>query len=352
MPSTTLRLPVLMVLIIGTLVLVFFIVKPFLVVFALAVVCAVVLNPLYKKIRTRVGGGDTLATWITLSVCVLGFFVPLIFFGTQLFRESVEVYTTLSEASSRQHFLAAVIDNTGSTLEKFVPGSEAKLIALSYNVDEYLRRILTFVIDNLGAALSGVSTFLLDILIFLIALYYCIKDGHKLRDMLYRVSPLSTADNDSILTHIEHAINSIIKGNFLIALTQGAVATIGFLLCGVPNAVLWGMLAIIASLVPRIGTALVIFPAVVYLFITGSLLSAFFLALWGFGIVGVIDNILGPKLMGKELALHPLSVLFSVMGGIIFFGPAGIFLGPLTVSLLIAFISVYTSLHSTIPSKK
>ena len=344
MPTTTLQMPFLTALIIGVLFLLFLILQPFLITLSLAVLCAILLTPLYKKILSHVGNKEVLATWMTLSISIVGIVIPLTFLGTQLFDEAVHLYSSLSQDGARQHLVTSVMENTGRALQRYIPGAETYLGNLSYDLDLYIKNALVWVIDHLGVALSGVSTFLLDLLIFLIALYYLLKDGNRLKKIINAISPLG-ADNDEIVFDKLHsAINSVIKGNFLIALIQGLVTSIGFLLTGVPNGILWGMLAVVASLVPRIGTALIIVPGIIYLFIMGSPFMAFFLAMWGIFVVGVIDNILGPKLIGKEMELHPLSVLLSVMGGLLFFGPVGIFLGPLTISFLFALVSLYADI--------
>ncbi len=110
---------------------------------------------------------------------------------------------------------------------------------------------------------------------------------------------------------------------------------------GIPNGFLWGTVAAIAALIPGIGTALVFIPAIAFLFFIGNIPQALGLLAWGALAVGLIDNILGPKLVGRGMQLHSLLVLLSVLGEIIFFGPSGIFLGPLSLSLLFVLLSIY-----------
>ena len=117
---------------------------------------------------------------------------------------------------------------------------------------------------------------------------------------------------------------------------------VGFWIFGVPNAILWGSFAAIAALIPGIGTALVLTPAILFLFARGEIFSAIGLLAWGVGVVGLIDNFLGPRLMGRGIELHPLIILLSVLGGIGFFGPIGFLLGPLIVSLFFALLDIYS----------
>ena len=341
MKNTHLQLPFITALIALVLVLSFFILKPFLVILTLAIVCAVIVTPFYRAILRQTRNNEGIASFITVLVSGICVIVPLIFLGTQVLKEAAQLYGSLSQNGTREHLITSISTSTGNVLEKFLPGADIKLTELSLNIDSYIKDSLAWLIDHLGTALSGISTFLLDLLIFFISLYYLICDGRRLKKIIITISPFSEEDDEIIFSTLQSAIKSVIVGNLFIAIIQGVVTGIGFAIFGVPNSILWGMLTIIASLVPRIGTALVILPAVLYLFGTGHALASIGLTIWGMFIVGIIDNILGPKLIGKRLGLHPLFILLSVVGGLIFFGPAGIFLGPLTMSLLFALVEVY-----------
>jgi predicted PurR-regulated permease PerM len=157
------------------------------------------------------------------------------------------------------------------------------------------------------------------------------------------VSPFVDSDDEAILNKLHLAINSVFKGNLTIALIQAFMTALGFAIFGVPNFVLWGTLAGICALIPTVGTSLVLIPGIIYLVLNGMGIYALGLLIWSIGAVGLIDNLLGPRLIGKEIAVHPLLVLFSVLGGISFFGPIGFILGPLSASLFLALLEIYIS---------
>lgn len=342
MINRKIQLQFLLVLLAGVLLLTFFILSPFLSPLALAAVFAVVLQPLYKKILHRVGNSEALAATATLFIALIGILIPLAFLGTQIFREAALFYNSLDQGGSNQNLIVTVTRSVGEKFDIFLPGSGDFFANLSDNLDMYFKQGLTWLIENLGVALSGISVLLLDLFIFFISLYYLLRDGPKLKREIIKLSPLDDKEDGIVFTRLEAAVNSVIKGSLLIALIQGTLTAIGFAIFGIPNSVLWGTITVIAALIPGIGTSLVILPGVIYLFATGSTISAIGLFVWGVAAVGLIDNILGPKLLGRNLQLHPLFVLLSVLGGIAFFGPIGIFLGPLTMSLLFAFISTYS----------
>lgn len=324
------------------LVLTFFIFKPFLATLVLAGICAVVLHPIYKKILKLIGGHEATATAVTVVLSIICIIIPLTILGAQMIHEAATLYGNFSEIDNKQSGLVIVINDIGKTSERFIPGTEHYFNNISNNITIYIKQVLAWLMSNLGQALSSATVFLLDLFIFLISFYYLLKDGGKLKRELIRLSPLNDSDDETVFKKLELAVNSIIKGNLVIAFIQGILMAVGFYLFGLPNGILWGSVAVVASLVPRIGTAIVLVPAVLYLFVIGSTTPAIGLAVWGTLVVGLVDNILGPKLIGKHLQLHPIFILLSVLGGIVLFGPIGIFLGPLVMSLLFALLSVYS----------
>ena len=171
------------------------------------------------------------------------------------------------------------------------------------------------------------------------------KDGKQFGKYLVELSPLDDKDDFFIISRLKSAVKATVKGNLTISLIQGILTGIGFFIFGVPSPVLWGGIAAITALIPGIGTALVLVPGIAYLFISGNTYSGIGLSIWGLTAVGLIDNLLGPKLVGQGMKLHPLAVFVSVIGGMAFFGPLGFIFGPLALSICIALVDIYFSLR-------
>lgn len=338
------QLHFLLLLLAGAAVLSFFIFRPFLAPLVLAAVFAVVLQPLYRAIVRSLGNRESIAALATVLLSVVCILAPLSFLGTQIFYESRDLYSSFAAGEERGSLATSFIKNIGQNLDASIPGAGGFFDNLSADLDVYVKQGLEWLIAHLGAAISGVTTLLLDLFIFFVALYYLLRDGQKLKQALVTLSPLEDSDDEVVSERLALSINSVIKGNLTIALTQGVLTAIGLTIFGVPNSVLLGTIAAIAALIPAIGTAFVLAPAALYLFIIGDTVPALGLLAWGVLAVGLVDNILGPKLIGSGMRLHPLFVLLSVLGGIALFGPIGIFLGPLTLSLLFALITIYSYL--------
>ncbi len=338
MNKQTLQPYFLPILLIGGLTLSFFIFRPFLTPLILAVILAVVFYPLHHRIERMMPKFPGFSAFLTLLV-VVGFIVtPLAFLGVQIFGEVEQLYTSL------------VVDNGGGqgglqTISRYLTQTLHQIAPISGNVTiditQYLKGILGWLFQNLGAVFSNIASIGMSFFIMLIALYYLLKDGVRLKKMLIVLSPLSDSDDENIFRRLGLAINSVVKGNITVAILQGIVASIGFTIFGVPNPILWGTIASVFALVPPFGTSLILIPSVVFLYFGGHVIQSAGLLVWAVLAVGLIDNILGPTLVGKGIKLHPLLVLLSVLGGLAFFGPIGFLLGPLTLSFVITLFDTY-----------
>ena len=321
-------------------VLTMFIFWPFLAALALALVFAVVLRPVHIRLYAKMPALPGIAALLTVSIGVVGILLPLVILGTLLVSQAESLYFTLVNGSVG-HYLQVPLGNLDRMVNTYFPGTHL-FDTFSPDLDTYLKRGLEWIINNVGVAFSKVASLLISFFVFFFALYYLLRDGALLRRAVVRLSPLSNTEDKIILDRLELAVNSVIKGNLTIAFIQGVMTAIGFTLFGISNGILWGTLAAVGSLIPGVGTTLVFFPAVLILFFTGETLTAIGLATWGVLAVGLIDNFLGPRLIGDRMHLHPLFILLAVLGGIAFFGPIGVFLGPLSISLFFTLLSIYS----------
>ena len=340
MQSEKLRPYFLVVLLVGVIVLVALIFAPFLKPLALATVFAVVLQGLYGKVSNMLGGWPSVAAFLTVAIAVFLILLPLSLIGVFVGNEAHNLYLSLGEGSGRSA-IAELFLRVDENLSGTIPGLGEFSRGISANVDTYTKEGLQWITQHIGGIFSSISSLLLSLFIFFIALYYLLRDGKRVRQTLIELSPLNDREDEGVFERLELTIDSIVKGNLTIAFVQGVLTGIGFMLFEIPNGFLWGTVAAIAALIPGIGTALVFIPAIAFLFFIGNTLHALGLLAWGALAGGRIDNILGPKLVGKGMRLHSFLVLLSVLGGIMFFGPSGIFLGPLSLSLLFVLLSIY-----------
>lgn len=319
-------------LLIGVLLLAFFIFLPYLTTLSVAATFAVATFPLHRWLIRRLRGKETVAALLTIVITVLLVLTPLTLIGTQVAVESQNLYQRITE--NQTNIMEVVTNAVEGYLDRFAP-------QLSIDLDKAAEQGIGWLAAKIGPIFSETAQSFLHLFLGLIAFYYFLKDGRKFLSALIDLSPLADGDDVKILHRLSIAINSIIRGTLTIALLQGVLTGIGLTIFGVPSPTLWGSLAAMGALVPGIGTGMVILPAVLYLFLIGKTGGAVGMLIWGIVAVGLIDNFLGPILVGRGVRIHPLFILFSVIGGIGFFGPLGFLLGPLVLSLLFALLDIY-----------
>ena len=334
MDSQKPRINFLLVLLTGVFILSFFIFRPFIYALALALIFAVVFYPLNQKLL-RLFHVPGLASLLTTFIFILFILIPFVLLGTQIFKEAQQLYSIM--INGEKEVILNLFGEATNKIRQFLPGANE----ISFNPSQYLKQGATWLIQNLGAIFSNFAGALLNFFIFIVAFYYLLKDGQKLKKIIIDISPLTDIEKDTIIGKLKLSISSVIKGNLAISVIQGILTSVGLTIFGVPNAILWGMIAAITSLIPGVVTSLVILPAILYLFLNGQIFQAAGLIVWGITVVGLIDNFLGPRLVGHGMKLHPLLVILAVLGGAAFFGPIGFLLGPLALSLFLTLFDIY-----------
>lgn len=327
----------------------FFIFQPFLKVLFLAVVFAVVFYPLYKKFLSLFvfRGGASLSAFITVMIVLMLILIPSVGLGILVFQEMNTAYFNLL-ADTNNNSLVSFLSNASSSLNGIFPFDIVPDISLE-SIRGYADQIYGWVLGHFQVLFTSALNLAIGIFIMILGLFFFLRDGEKFERVLISLSPLSDEQDYSIAHKMKLAMNSVIKGSLFIAVLQGLLAGIGFFIFGVPSAILWGGVAVISAIIPSVGTALVMIPAVLFLFFTSSTASAVGLLIWAVVIVGLVDNVLAPYVLERGIKIHPFFILLSVLGGLSFFGPIGFLIGPVVLSLLFALIDIYPEI--TVPRK-
>ena len=340
MPTTRkIELSFFFLLVIAAAALSFFIFKPYLGALFVALVFAIVFRPVFETIHRKVKR-ESLASFLTRVILFLVILTPATLFGFFIFEDAQKLYQSAGDNLPVGQASTPVLDRLDQALAPIEGYVRTFIPEFELNISQYMNAALSFLVDNFGSVFSRVVGMVFQTFIMLLALFYLFRDGGAFRSFIVTLSPLTNEYDERILKRLETAISSVVKGKLFIVLIQGILASIGFWLFGIPSPVLWGAVTSIAALIPAVGVAVVFIPAVIYLFVTGGMGAAIGLLIFGVAI-GAIDNILGPVLFEKGLQMHPLIILLSVLGGLVFFGPIGFLAGPVTLSLLLALLDIY-----------
>jgi predicted PurR-regulated permease PerM len=187
-----------------------------------------------------------------------------------------------------------------------------------------------------GGALSTV----VQVFLVVFTLFYLFRDGDAIRHALYDVLPLERRQSRAVIDRTQEVIAASVYGKLVIAVIQAGLGGFIFWVLGLTSPLLWGVVMFLLCMIPTAGAFLVWAPAAVLLAVSGAWGKGLLLTAWGALVIGTIDNLLGPRLVGKRARLHELLIFFSVLGGLSVFGVLGIVLGPVTVALTQALFGV------------
>jgi len=179
-------------------------------------------------------------------------------------------------------------------------------------------------------------------------MFFLFRDGEIFIDKIERIMPLKDKYRKHVFKRLNNMAYAVIYGTIIIAIIQGTLGGIGFLIFGLSSPLLWGVVMMFAALIPYIGSSIIWFPASLILIFSGYLnlettliIKGILLMLYGIFVVGTIDNILKPKIIGDKGGLHPVLVLLGVVGGLSFIGFIGVIIGPIILAMLVTFIKIY-----------
>lgn len=310
-------------------VLVAFIFWPELDAIVLGISIAVLFQPWYAALKRALHDRSGAAAAIIVIVAVAIILVPLIFFGLQMFVEAQGLYGQIASGAG-----VPGVDWFRGEFARWFP-------SLNINVEPYIQQVLGFLISDIGPVFSGLLSVVATVFLSFFALYYFLRDGHRLRVALIERGPLPAAHMTEILDRLHSRAGSVVRGSLLMGVLYGIVTGVGFAIFGVPSAILWGAVTVVASFIPAIGVYLIVVPAIVLLSINGYAAAAVGLAVWTLAASAIMEAYLRPRLLSGKEKVHPMLMLFAVLGGLSFFGPIGLLLGPLALCLLLTLLESY-----------
>ncbi len=314
------------------------IVMPFFQPLLWAVLAAIMFQPLYRWFLARRNGRETQAALLTLAVILLAVVLPALWIGSAVVDEAAQLFLAFREgridvAMYFQQVFAALPNNIQDSLDSAGFG----------NLGEIQQRVTDFVQASLGLiaqqaiAIGGsVFGFVLGFAIALYVGFFLLRDGRAVTDAVLAALPFSRSVADRLAERFLVLVRATIKGSIVVGLVQGALGAITFWIVGIPSVLLLGVIMAIASLLPAVGPAIVWVPAAIYLLATGAIWQGIVVIVSGVAVIGMIDNVLRPILVGRDTGIPDWLILITTLGGIALFGLSGIVIGPLVAGLFLA----------------
>lgn len=316
------------------------------------VIIALLFSPLFVWLLPRVGQRPTVAALLTLLIVLVIVVLPLALIAASLVREAAQIYTQLQSGELDP---ALYFRGLFNSLPDWITNVLDRFGLVSFNT---LQRRITAALTQ-GAQLIATQTFSIgqntfefvaSVFITLYLAYFLIRDGQNVSQALRRALPLAPEHKTVLLDTFTTVVRATVKGNLLVAAIQGTLGGLGFWALGVSGAVLWAVLMAFLSLLPSVGAALVWAPVAVYFMLAGELGKSVALVVYGMLVIGLVDNLLRPILVGKDTRLPDYVVMITTLGGMAVFGINGFVLGPVIAALFMAVWQIHiNNQNDTLP---
>ena len=325
----------------GVALLAFLVFRHFLAVFTVAASVALLLAPAQQRLTRAWRGRNGLAAALLVLLTAVLLLVPVLTSAAILSEHALTFFDWVRphlQPEALRELWRETLPQRFPWLHGFLRFDEQ---GASEAASAILSRLAVAANTFLQQALAGLTEALFELLLFMMMLFFLLKDGRGLRREVEAISPFSAAQEAAIAEHLSLTVQGVFKAMILVPIVQGLVAVPGFAFFGVPSPLFWSVLVFLAALVPLLGSALGWVPAVVYLFLNGEDWQWIGMLLYGAVLISGIDNIVKPLVLGGAARIHPLTAFLAILGGLLSFGPLGFLIGPVILSLVLSAIRIY-----------
>ncbi|MBI5130923.1 MAG: AI-2E family transporter [Rhodopseudomonas palustris] len=308
------------------------------------VVIAILFAPLYRRLNRGFDGRSNLAALTTVAIIVTMVILPIALIGAALAREASGMYARIESGNlemlnSLKQFLAEPPAWINDLLERVGIGSLAEL---QERLTSLLMRGSQYFASQALAIGQNTVEFTVNLFVMLYLLFFLLRDGDLLAARIRRALPLPVEQQNQLLRKFTVVIRATVKGNMLIALIQGALGGFIFYALGISGALLWAVVMAFLSLLPAVGAGLVWVPVALYMLLTGAIWQGVVLIGFGALVIGMVDNVLRPVLVGKDTRMPDYVVLISTLGGLQVLGLNGFVLGPVVAAMFISTWDIFS----------
>ncbi|MDG9882224.1 AI-2E family transporter [Pseudomonas putida CSV86] len=310
-----------------------------------AVILGVLFAPMQRRLLLRLNQRRSLAAGLTLLVCLLIVVLPVIVVSGLLVQEGGMIYKRIE---SGELDIAGYVERFKEVLPPIVQhGLErlgiGDLDGLRDKVAKGAMEGSQFFASQAYSFGQGTFDLVVSLGVMLYLLFFFLRDGAELVRRIRMAIPLAEQQKRRLQLKFNRVVRATVKGNLLVAIAQGALGGLIFWVLDVPSPLLWGVLMAFLSLLPAVGAGIVWAPVAVYFLFSGAVWQGVVLTAFGVCVIGLVDNLLRPLLVGKDTRLPDYLILVSTLGGLAVFGLNGFVIGPLIAALFVSSWGIFTN---------
>lgn len=315
----------------------FYLLKPFFFALFWAAVIATLFAPLYRRINGWIGRPNLSAALVLLVIIPI-ILLPAALVGTLVVSESLSIYDSINNGPLGLKIKIFLIGVKHHPLLDRLPIDES---LLTQKIADLAKGITDYLVATLSNLTQNTLVFVVKFGVMLYALFFLIRDGQRFVDVMGRLLPIGGRRGQRLFSRFEATARATLKVTLIIGGLQGILGGILFFVTGIEGALIWGILMVFFSVIPGVGCSIVWAPAGLILLATGHLWEGILILTAGVFVISMVDNLLRPLLLGRNVQMHALLIFLSTLGGIVAFGVSGFILGPIIASLLVAIWDMY-----------
>ncbi len=315
-------------------------IRQFLMVILLAGIFSAMAQPLFKFFKSLFKGRKNISSFVTLLFIFLIILVPLMGLAGIVADQAIRISQSVKPWIEQQLSQPSTFDKMFQALPYAETIDQYRDIIIQRG-GELIGKLSNLFFNSLSQATLSTFKFVFLFFIFLYTMFFFLKEGDVILNKIMYYLPLTERDEKSKLNQFTSVTRATIKGTLVIGIIQGSLAGLAFWAVGIDSALFWGTLMTVLSIIPAVGSALVWLPAAIILIASGEWIKGVALAAFCGLLVGSVDNVLRPRLVGKDTKMHELLILFSTLGGITLFGVIGFILGPIVAALFVTVWDIY-----------
>jgi len=310
----------------------------------------IILYPIYIKLKGLLKSEIVSSLLLTLLILFL-IIIPSILIIAVFVNQLVALYPILiskiSKSDSIESFILS-IPLLSTIFEKI--SSYMKDLNINLDIQEFLKTVISwvsnFILKEGKDIFINVSFVVFGVILMLFTIFFLFKDGEKLYHWIYKLIPMPEKEKNYIVNSSYKTIQGIVLGSVLTAVAQGILSFIGYYIAGVSFSLFWAIITFFAAFIPIGGASLVWVPVAIYLFFTKGFLVGIIFSIWGTFVISTVDNIIKPIVIGEKANIHPLIMIFAILGGLNMFGFIGIFIAPVIVVIIDNLLNIYYERYS------
>ncbi|ORE93953.1 AI-2E family transporter [Aurantimonas sp. 22II-16-19i] len=311
----------------------FLMAAPFLPAIVWSFVLACLMRPLHRRL-CQATGNDAVSAGVTVSLVAALVVFPGLMLASALLREAVRSAANLEPMIAANPW-SAILDAHP------VVAAAADWIDQRFDMRSILQSVATWLGRSSATLLQGSITGSMNLLLTFYFLFYLLRDETRAVTALKAALPLSQGEFALLAERVIATVRASVLGTAFVAMLQGVLGGLSFWWLGLPAPIFWGVVMGFLGIVPFLGAFVIWVPAAAYLALSGDLRAAMVLALWGTLVVGLVDNLVYPILVGRQLMIHSAVTFIAVVGGLLVFGTTGLVLGPIIVAALLALLQTW-----------